>query len=250
MGLFRLRQNPYVKEMEKPPVPPVPSSAPSQEPAPASQSDLVLEPAPIAALPDHPLARMKAMLLSSTGRLPMPLILIVLVALVLTVGTGVAMKMTARDPSDRFLPLRLTPDPAAPEIAAPLLQGSWTAAYGDKVMSLRLENNGFELIVKPPGNNYNRRFARGSYVLKGDVLVMTQRGDLGKPALSAEGLVFNPIGLASMNVKIRVGDDGRKTLMLWDIPASERAYQDRDVLSLFPKLEEKPLTWLKISGVQ
>lgn len=184
------------------------------------------------------------MILDSADKLPLPLLIIILTALVLTVGTGIAMKMATPSAKNAFLPLRIEVDESKPAIDAARIQGYWTATGGDKTMSLRLDTTGFELIIKPPGKNYNRRFSRGSYRVEGNVLILSPRGDLGKPSLNSEGLVFNPIALS--NININVEENGK--LMVWLIPKSERAYQDRDVLSLFPETPEKPMTWVKMSG--
>lgn len=185
------------------------------------------------------------MLIDSAGRLPWPLVIILMTALLLTVLAGVVMKLAQPQPSNDPLPLRVSVDPTRPALDAAALTGVWTAsAPRGNVMMLRLEKGLFELMVKPPGNNYNRRFSRGSFRTEGDVLILRQRTDMGKPDMNGEGIVLLPMGISTINV--RAEENGR--LMIWTIPDSERARIDRDVLALFPAADEKPLTWVRMTS--
>ena len=155
---------------------------------------------------DHPLVMMRRMLSQSVGRLPMQLVLILALSLSLAVLTGIAMKMTTSHPKSEFLPLRLEVDSGRP-VTEVELKGSWGYASGGTAMSIRFENGMFEWIVKPSTEKYVRYFIRGNYILKGDVLILAQRPDLGKPQVpNGQIMEFLPYGMNNLNLKVETNE--------------------------------------------
>ena len=174
----------------------------------------------------------------------MQLVLILALSLSLAVLTGIAMKMATSHPKSEFLPLRLEVDSGRP-VTEVELKGSWGYASGGTAMSIRFENGMFEWIVKPSTEKYVRYFIRGNYILKGDVLILAQRPDLGKPQVpNGQIMEFLPYGMNNLNLKVETNEK----LMLWLIPASERERQNEGFASVFPADPAKPMTWVRLPG--
>jgi hypothetical protein len=194
--------------------------------------------------PDHPLVMMRRMLSQSMGRLPTQLVLILALSLRLAVLTGLAMTLIPSRPQSEFLPLRLAANLERPVTDAEL-KGAWGYGSGGTAMSIRFENGMFEWIVKPSTEKYLRYFIRGNYALKGDVLILAQRPDLGKPQVPV-GQIMEFLPYAVKDINLKVETNGK--LMLWLVPESERERQNEGFASIFPADPAKPMTWVRLPG--
>jgi hypothetical protein len=187
---------------------------------------------------------MRRMLSQSVGRLPTQLVLILALSLTLAVLTGIALKMVHSPAQTEFLPLRLKAGSEHPADEA-ALKGAWGYSKGGTAMSIRLDNGVFEWIARPAGEKYMRYFIRGNYLLKGDVLILAQRPDLGKPIVpNGQIMEFLPYGMTNINIRIETNGN----LMLWLIPESERKLQNEGFASVFPPDPSKPLIWARLPG--
>lgn len=183
------------------------------------------------------------MLAGSINNLPTPLVLILVASLLAVVMTGLSVKFLSRSSADPFMPQRLSADSAAPALNPASLDGFWTSSIGGRTMTLRLENETFEWIVRPPNNEFERVFARGNFRTSGNVLILGTRDDMGKPATTMDhGLVFFPMGLNTLNVKAE--QNGK--LMVWVVPQAERRRLNTNIINFFPAETEKPLTWVRM----
>ena len=215
------------------------SDTPKKEPLPSSP----IRQSATEVLPDHLFSRMQKMLVGSLNNLPTPLVLILIFSLLAAVLTGLGIKFLANTPTDPFMRQRLSADSSAPALDPARLEGNWTASADGKAMTLRLEKETFEWVVKTSNNEFERVFARGNFRTVGNVLILGPRDDMGKPATTLDqGLVFLPMGLNSLNVKAE--ENGR--LMVWLLPSSERRRVNTNIKSFFPAEAEKPLTWVRM----
>ena len=200
-------------------------------------------PPPVDVLPDHIFTRMKNMLAGSLNKLPTPLVLILMASLLAVVLTGLSVKFMAGKPQDPFLAQRLSADSSAPSLDMARMMGLWTANINGYTMTLRLQDNAFEWVVRPPNNEFERVFVRGNFKTVGNVLILGPREDMGKPETTLEqGVVFLPMGLSGLNMKAE--ENGR--LMVWILPQSERRRQGTNIRNLFPSDAGKPLTWVRM----
>lgn len=193
--------------------------------------------------PDHPLVVMKLLLAQSVGRMPAKLVILLMAALVAAVVTGVSLKWS-RPESDgnKYLPLRLAPDTAAPALTEQDLQGTWIANTDTMVMSLLVEKGGYEWVAKNKEDKYLRLYAVGNYRIEGNVLVLGQRSDLAPPEIAGDHFIqFLPLGFANINFGAQVND----RLMLWTLPATERRRLDIDFNRIFPADPARPITWVR-----
>jgi hypothetical protein len=195
-------------------------------------------------LPDQLFSRMRRMLTGALHNLPTPLVLILIASLLVTVLTGLSVKFMVRTPSDPFMPQRVSADASRPNLDPVAIEGNWTAIINGKAMTLRMEKQTFEWVVKSDNNDFDRVFARGNFRTVGNVLILGQRQDLGRPLSTLEQgmLTFLPMGLQNLNVKAE--ENGR--LMVWILPSSERRRLSPDIRKFFPTDDGKPLTWVRM----
>ncbi len=205
-----------------------------------------------AALPPNPLVTMANMAKSvfggTVGRLPTPLVIIATVSLLAAVLVGLGLQMATRkeplpvnDPV-RFLPLRLEVDPAR-QISPEAVNGIWVTPKGELSMTIRFNNGMFEWIIQPPNSQYQRNFIRGNYRVEGDVLILAQRPDMGKPVVPAgQVLDYLPISMKNINARMQIGSQ----MMLWTVPEGEVKLQNPVFTQILPASEAKKLAWVKI----
>ena len=204
---------------------------------------------------DNPFVMMSRMLgqifNKSVGRLPAPLVIIFLVSLALAVLAGLALKAVQKPevkltPMERLLPLRLALDEDAKPINQAALVGVWVSPKGQISMTIRFTDQGlFEWLIQPPNSMYLRQYIRGSYRVEGDVLVLGQRPDLGKPEpLREEIMDYLSLNVRNLNAKVEM----TPKLMVWQIPEVEltRHQGHNPVFAGYLKpAGDKPMTWVK-----
>lgn len=185
----------------------------------------------------------------TVGKLPTPLVMILVMSLLAAVLAGLALKMVEKPKTnvpfeEKFLPVRLTPDAGAPELTKAALEGVWVTPKGELSMTVRFTKAGlFEWIIQPPDTKYLRQYVRGNYRIAGNVLILGQRPDLGKPpAPTVEVVEYLAIKMKNLNARVGINPK----VMVWQVPPSELALQNDVVSGLFPADGTKPLTWVKI----
>lgn len=222
-------------------------------PKPAKKAAPPLKPgkgAPVAPLPNNPLVMMgrmiKEMIGGSLGKLPAPLVIILTVSALAMVLTGLGLKLAEGSkpvvsPLERFLPLRLIPDQGMPVLTPAAVEGIWVSPKGTVSMTLQLRNGLFEWIIQQPGSDYMRQFVRGAYRIEGNVLILAQRPDMGKPSTNGQIMDYMPIAMKNLNTKVEF----KNNLMLWRVPQTELDRFNAEVAALFPPGDSAPMSWIK-----
>jgi hypothetical protein len=195
---------------------------------------------------DNPFVQMSKMLSASVGRMPTQLVVLLLASLLAAVVTGLMMKFEVSGPKGdgAFPPLRIAPTESARAVESRELNGTWIHQNENSTMTIQFQNGMFELVVRKgsPQSISNYRYcARGDFRLKGNVLALGQRPDLGKPP-TPEGTFYEflPLEFKSVNVQL----DLNQQLMLWTLPRSEVTRQTPSLLSVFPPDTNKPMVWV------
>lgn len=204
------------------------------------------------AAPDNPFVMMSRMLSQifgkSVGRLPAPLVIILVVSLAAAVLAGLALRAIDKPevkltPIEKLLTLRLTPDEDAAPINQAALEGVWVTPKGQVSMTIRFTNQGlFEWLIQPPESKYLRQYIRGSYRTEGNVLILGQRSDLGKPEpLREEIMEYLSLNIKNLNTTVEM----TPKLMIWQTPDTELARQNEVFINLLKASGNKPLAWVK-----
>lgn len=88
--------------------------------------------------------------------------------------------MTHVDPKPyEFLEQRLQPQENSTAINPYVLEGTWVYQTNDFAMSISMKNQAFEWLVRMSDEPTAVIYARGSYRIVGDVLILGLRGDIG-----------------------------------------------------------------------
>lgn len=190
----------------------------------------------------------RKMIAESAGRLPAPLVVIILFALVMSVLAGfLLMGLQSENRGNgryEFLPVRVAADQNAPAVTDKMLSGVWVSQQGEFVSSLLISGDKFEWMVRWGKDNNTRYYARGSLKTTGDVLVLGQRIDMGRPYDRENPfLSYMPLSLKDINVHVRFDPNAGK--MIWTVPISERRRQEAFFLKALPPESEKEMVWIK-----
>jgi hypothetical protein len=184
------------------------------------------------------------MVASSIGRMPASLVIILVVATVAALLSGLFLELSSRHKAEQavFMPQRLESSQAAVAINLKTLQGQWNVSTGDYAMTLTLVGDRFEWIVKFGNIPEAQFYARGNYRVDGDVMILGQRPDLGKPYDPAQPwLKYMPIAMKDLNTKFTI--DGKN--MMWDVSSSEQERILSHVARIFAADTQGKITWVK-----
>ncbi len=172
------------------------------------------------------------------GHLPAPMLAILAAAAILAFAAGVFLKVVPAPAIQQadFPPLRLRADKAI-TIDDALLTGTW--GYQGQDMSMAIKFSGpqggqlFEWIVARRDLSSAQFYARGSYRVFNDVIVLQQRDDMGAP-YDAERpyLKYLPMAFRDVSLRMRVMDGARA--LTWMLPADEAARIPREFLLVWP----------------
>lgn len=188
-------------------------------------------------------SEMKAMILSSLGRIPAALVIIFVVAVTLSLLAGLFLKVSSREkPEQVFMPLRLEASENAPHISLKRLQGQWVSQSPDYAMSFTFIGDRFEWIMRFADLKEAQFYARGNFRIDGDVLVIGQRPDLGQPYDPEQPwLKYIPMAMRDLNARISI--DGAN--LVWSVPTSEQKKIISYPASIFNKNKDGKFVWVK-----
>ncbi len=170
----------------------------------------------------NPFREMKAMIATSIGRIPAALVVIFAVAIAIAALSGLFLKISTENrlPQNVFMPLRLEVDSNTQPIDLKKLQGQWIYQNMDYAMSLAIIGDRFEWIVKFGSIKEAQFYARGNYRIDGNVIILGQRPDLGKPYDESKPWIkFLPMAMKDVNAYIAM--NGKDIVLT--IPSSEQA---------------------------
>lgn len=181
--------------------------------------------------------------------IPAPLVIILMTAIVLPILAGLYLEFTPRGQQAPFLALRIKPDSTV-QIDPKALPGTWIVQESDVSMALKMSDNLFEWQANRKGFNNSRFFARGSYRVEGDVLIMQQRDDMGAPYDERfPRLKWLPLAFEDINIRLTQSKNsvGLPT-MIWTVPPSEESLTPHEFFILWRDGEIKTMTWVKNSN--
>lgn len=186
----------------------------------------------------------KAVLSHSIGRLPMSLVVLLLLALMASLLSGFFMHFFAqKKPTNDFLPLRLEISEDVEAVDAKVLQGNWIVQTDAYAMSLFIEGDKFEWIVRTKDTGDTQFFARGNFRIEGDVMILAQRPDMGQPADPTRPWVVN-MPMAMKNLNLRYALPAKKQLT-WEIPSSEQEKIFSHTGAIFIGNDQGKFSWVK-----
>ena len=192
----------------------------------------------------NPFREMKQMIVDSIGRIPAALVVIFVVAMTIAALSGLMIKVASdRQEQKRvFMPLRLEAAVNFEPINLKKLQGQWVYQNTDFAMSLAIIGDRFEWIVKFDSIKEAQFYARGNYRIDGNVIILGQRPDLGKPYDQSQPWIkFMPIAMKDVNAYIEMnGKD-----MVLTIPSSERTNILSHTSDIFQGNTEGKFEWVK-----
>lgn len=190
------------------------------------------------------LNEMKTMIAGSVGLIPAALVILFAIAATIAALAGLFLKFESEDRSRRqvFMPLRIESEELAAPIDIKKMQGQWIYQTSSYAMSMTFIGDRFEWIVKLSSIQEAQFYARGNFRVDGDVLVLGQRPDLGKPYDPAQPwLKFLPIAMKDLNVRLNLD----KNKMGWEVPESEQKEILSHVAQIFEENDQGKFEWVK-----
>lgn len=201
--------------------------------------------------------------------LPLPLVAIILAGFLAVFLAGSVLYFLPAPEANGFLKQRLRAEKATPD-ALRDLSGTWV--YQSTALSMGLkfapmkrvvdEGSGQDLVagvfewVAARGDMPKARFyARGSYRIDGDVLILQQRDDMGAPIdRQKPWMAYLPMAMEKINVRMdwvasadKNGSAIKPLQMQWVLPKSERDLMMREFFLVWPDQDVGPLYWSKVS---
>ena len=184
------------------------------------------------------------MLAASIGRMPTALVIILMLSLCASLisGTIIHIASQSHPAASEFMPVRLESSPSAPSPNIKLLQGHWVVQTSNYAMSLTLVDDRFEWILRLADIADVQFYARGNFRIKGDVMILGVRPDLGKPYdIQKPWIKYMPIAMKDLNIRISVDKDH----MMWTVPASEQARILAQTATIFNDNNDGRFTWVR-----
>ncbi len=184
------------------------------------------------------------MIATSIGRIPAALVVIFAVAIAIAALSGLFLKISTENqlPQNVFMPLRLEVDSNTQPIDLKKLQGQWIYQNMDYAMSLAIIGDRFEWIVTFGSIKEAQFYARGNYRIDGNVIILGQRPDLGKPYDESKPWIkFLPMAMKDVNAYIAM--NGKDIVLT--IPSSEQAKILSHTADIFAGNKQGQFEWVK-----
>jgi len=192
------------------------------------------------------LSEIKALLRQSVGKLPARLVFILISGIVLALLVGAMMKLVHHE-RERFewLPLRLAVNTAEPALDMNSFQGAWSASTDRANMSLQFQATTFEWIIVMRDEARAYYYARGNYRVEGNVLILSQRPDLGRPFdRGAPFRTYIPFTMKNFNSYAKMTGGG----MEWLVPVTEQKVFNPRQQNIFDRERDATLIWKKVDA--
>ncbi len=186
-------------------------------------------------------ARLSSAMYRAVERIPAPMLVILTVAAVLAFAAGIFLKFAPAPPQNGNFPaarLMASNGAVADERRlTEVLTGTW--GYQSKTLSMGIKLSGpqggqlFEWVLVRGDLGGARFYARGSYRIQGDVLILQQRDDMGAPRDPGKfSMKYLPMAFENVNLRVSAPENG--TAMTWTLPAEEAARMAREFFLLWP----------------
>lgn len=184
------------------------------------------------------------MLAASVGKMPAFLVVILALATTAALSSGLLLQIAASKKAAQsvFMPQRLESSENAPAVDIKQLKGRWVVQSPNYAMTLTFVGDRFEWIVKFANIRDMQFYARGNYRIEGDVMILGQRPDLGKPYDPEQPwLKYMPIAMKDLNTKFTL--ESKK--MMWIVPQSEQEKILSHTAGIFNTPKRGDLMWVK-----
>lgn len=193
---------------------------------------------------ENPFFLMRELLLKSLGRIPAGLTVLIISSLFVASVTGIFMQLTYVEPKPfEFLEQRLQPQEGAAPINPYVLEGTWVYQTADFAMSISMKNQAFEWLVRMSDEPTAVIYARGSYKIVGDVLILGLRGDMGRPFDKiVQSNTYIEMAMQNINLHATVG----RTDMTWTIPVAEQIDVNTNIMHIFDKKTPAVFQWTRL----
>lgn len=189
---------------------------------------------------ESPMIMMGRLISGSLGRIPAGLVIITVIALTMALVSGAALQYAKEEVAaiDPLAP-RLKVGDGQP-VDAKFLEGEWIAKTGAFAMSWQAVGDNFEWSIRHRDEPLIVYFCRGKWKMVGDVMVLSQKSDLGYPSDPDKPNVrYMPIPMKDIQFYVRTNGVNTK----WEIPDSEYSRVTGGLFRFFNRGAVTVLDW-------